>query len=73
MKRYFVKYESDQMICRSFDHIYGNASSIKTAKQYISRCRKTDAEYNPRNFRIYDSWADVDPATDFVPCVYQED
>ena len=72
-KRFFMKYESDEMICQSFDHVYGNASTIKTAKQYIRKCRKNEAKYNPRNFRIYDSWADVDPETDHVPCVYQED
>ena len=49
------------------------ASSIKTAKMYINRCRKQKAQYNPRNFRIYDHWADVDPITNYVPCVYQED
>ena len=70
-KRYFMMYESDERICGSHDHIYGNASSIKTAKGYIRRCKKEN-NYNPRNFRIFDSWADVDPETDFVSCVYQE-
>lgn len=73
MKRYSMQYESDQIVCRSNDHIWGNASSIKTCKQYINRARKVMAEYNPRNFRIYDHYADVDPETDYVPCVYQED
>lgn len=72
-KRYFMKYESDQMVCQSFDHVYGNASTIKTAKQYIRSCRKNEAKHNPRNFRIYDSLADLDPETNFVPCIYQED
>lgn len=72
-KRYTMRYESDQRVCQSYDHVYGNASSIKTCKQYINRCRKIEAQYNPRNFRIYDSWGEVDPATDYVPCVYQED
>lgn len=72
-KRYFMKYESDEMVCQSHDHTYGQANSIKTCKQYIRNCRKNYADRNPRNFRIFDSFADVDPVTDFVPCVYQED
>lgn len=73
MKQYFMMYESDEVVCRSNDHIWGKASSVKTAKQYISRCREKEAQYNPRNFRIYDSYADVDPDTGFVPCIYRED
>jgi hypothetical protein len=72
MKRYFMEYESDQAICGDNQHVYGYTSSLKSAKGYISRARKTEAEYNPRNFRIYDSWADVDPETNHVPCIYAE-
>lgn len=72
-KRYFMKYESDQVVCHSTDHLYGNASTVKTAKGYISRCKREMKQYNPRNFRIYDSYGDVDPKTDYVPCVYQQD
>lgn len=77
MKRYSLHYESDERNPFSnigeYEHIYGNASTIKTAKQYISRVRKTEARHNPRNFRIYDHWVDVDPSTGYVPCVYHED
>ena len=77
MKRYSLHYESDEHNPFSnigeYEHIYGNASTIKTAKQYIIRVRKTEARHNPRNFRIYDHFADVDPSTDYVPCVYHED
>lgn len=73
MKQYSMQYESDQICCGSHNHEWAMASSIKTAKQYISRCKKEMAQYNPRNFRIYDHWADVDPETNYVPCVYQED
>ena len=77
MKQYSMQYESDQRNPFSnigeYEHFYGYASTIKTAKQYIRKCRKEEAQYNPRNFRIYDHWADVDPATDYVPYVYQED
>lgn len=72
MKRYSMCYESDEVICRSTNHHYGYASTLKTAKQYISKVRKNEADRNPRNFRIYDHWADIDPLTGFVPCVYHE-
>lgn len=73
MKRYSMQYTSDEIVCRSNNHEYGMASTIKTCKQYISRCKKNKAQFNPRNFRIYDHYADVDPVTNYVPCVYQED
>ena len=73
MKRFSMQYESDEIVCRSNNHTYGYASTIKTAKQYIARCRQTQVQHNPRNFRIYDHYADVDPNTDYVPIVYQED
>ena len=72
MKRYSMHYESDEIVCGSTDHHYGYANTIRTAKQYIARVRKNQADQNPRNFRIYDTWADADPITDFVPCVYHE-
>ena len=71
MKRYYMCYDSDQIVCGSNEHVYGFASSLKTAKQYINRCCKEKAEYNPHNFRIYDTYSDLDPKTGYVPCVYQ--
>lgn len=73
MKRFSMWYESDELVCGSYDHQFGMASTIKTAKQYISKCKKSLAQHNPRNFRIYDHYADVDQETDHVPCIYQED
>lgn len=79
MKRYFMEYESDKINYSSSredfrnSHTYGYASTVKTAKSYIRECRKRYSDQNPRNFRIYDSYADVDPETNFVPCVYHED
>lgn len=74
MKQYFLEYESDRIICGTNNHSYGtHASTLRTAKGYIGKVRKLQASENPRNFRIYDCWADVDPETDFVPCVYHED
>lgn len=72
-KQYFMEYESDKIVNRSNIHTYGRGNTIKTCKQYISRVRQNEAQYNPRNFRIYDSFADIDPETDFVPVVYSED
>ncbi len=71
MKRYYVMYDSDWIVCGSSEHMYGFASTINTAKNYISRCRREKAEHNPHNFRIYDTYGDVDPKTGYVPCVYQ--
>lgn len=84
MKQYFVEYVSDRYNRNEYDrekgdygsynHEYGSyASTIKTAKSYIRSIRKNHADENPRNFRIYDRWADVDTQTGFCPCVYQED
>ena len=73
MKQYSMQYESDRVTCGSHNHMWASASSIKTAKQYISKCRQEKALDNPRNFRIFDHYADVDPETGFVPCIYRED
>ena len=70
MKRYSMQYESDRVVCQSNNHVFGYASSLRAAKGYIGRAKRMYAEDNPRNFRVYDHWADVDPATDYVPCVY---
>ena len=72
-KQYFIQYESDKMICGSNVHTDGNASTINSAKSIIRKLRKMLSDENPRNFRVYDCWADVDENTNFVPCVYSED
>lgn len=72
MKRYYMEYESDEIVCRSNRHFFGSASTLKTAKGYISRCRREYAKDNPRNFRIYDVLADV-AEDEHVPCVYSEE
>lgn len=71
-KQYFVEYESDRMICGSYIHTAGMASTIKSAKSIIRNVRKNRAEYNPRNFKVFDSFADIDSETNHVPCVYEE-
>lgn len=55
-KQFYLTFESDKTVCGSNEHFYGNASTIKTAKGYISRIRKNYASENPRNFRIFDCW-----------------
>ena len=82
-KQYFVEYESDKynpnMWNRetesygSYIHFAGNASTIRSAKSIISQIRKERADENPRDFRVYDTFADVDPETNHVPYVYRVD
>jgi len=71
-KQYYVTYDSDRLVCGSNNHDAGNASTLKSAKQIIRNIRITKSEYNPYNFKVFDCWADVDPKTQHVPCVYQE-
>lgn len=82
-KQYYVEYESDVFDTKmynpvtddygSYMHTYSlNASTIATAKTYIKKIRKDKAGENPRNFRIYDMWGEVDRKTNHVPCVYEE-
>ena len=77
MKRYSMQYESDEINRMSnigeHNHLYGYARTIKTARAYIAKCRKREARHNPRNFRIYDHESEVNPETNYVSCVYQED
>lgn len=70
MKQYFVEFESDKQTCGDNIHIYGFASTLKTAKSYFCKIRKEYAKDNPRNIRVYDTFGEV--VNGFVPCVYQE-
>jgi len=71
MKRYFVEFTSDRIICQSKTHVYGYASTLKAAKGYINRIRKTYAADHPQDFRIYDTQGEA-PENEHVPCVYYE-
>lgn len=71
-KQYFVEYESDKKVCGRYTHPGGSTSTLNGAKSIIRRVRKELAEYNPRNFKVFDCLADVDPVTGHVPCVYEE-
>ena len=70
MKQFSVYYESDRIECRSNTHHWADASSLKTAKSYFKRIRKSDP--SARNIRIYDTWADLDPITNHTPIIYSE-
>lgn len=71
MKRYSVYYRSNRKRCNSYKHFGGNSSTIKTAKSYIGRIKKEEAEDNPRDFEIVDVYAGMD--NDIVPpVVYRE-
>lgn len=81
-KRFFVVYESDRYNRMrfnletddygSYDHDGGNASTLRSAKSVIRNIRRDYADESPRNFRVYDSYAEIDIKTGFVPCVYAE-
>lgn len=71
-KQYFVTFEDDKKVCGTNEHMAGNASTIRSAKSIIRNIRKEYVGKNPRNFKVFDSWADVNPETKFVPCVYEE-
>ena len=73
VKRFSLEYISDdrEACSGTFNHItqqydkylhgglYGN--SMKTMKNYISKIRCEKAEYNPREFRVYDLEAPDEP------------
>lgn len=69
MKRYQVRYENDQVLCGSNEHTWGFASTFKSAKTLVSRCRKNDG-HNPRNIKIFDTF--VSDENGFAVCVYSE-
>lgn len=57
-KRYYVRYESDKIVCGSNDHHYSNFNkkevAILAAKQILRSGDFTDE--NPRNVRVYDTY-----------------
>jgi len=54
MKRYTLYYTSDKRDQKSnigeYLHSYGNASSVRTIKQYVNRVKREYANNNPRDF-----------------------
>lgn len=54
MSLYELRYESDQIVGKSNQHIACRTLSLKCAKKAIPAFRKDYAKYNPRNFEILD-------------------
>ena len=71
-KQYYVEFTSDRIICGSNKTIISRCSSLRSAKSVIRKTRKDYSEYNARDFRVYDTWAEIDVATNHVPCIYFE-
>ena len=57
-KQYTVRYESDECVCGSYLHTWGNYSTLKNAISGIAKLLKADAANNPRKIAIYDCWVD---------------
>lgn len=72
-KQYFVKYKSNKIICGTNIHIVGYVSTIRGAKAIIRNIRKNYSEEDPKDFKVFDSYAELDKETNFVPCVYCEE
>lgn len=72
MKRYFVEFTSDRVVCQSNTHLYGFANTVKTAKGYIRKIKKEYAADNLRSFKVYDTQGDA-PENEHVPFVYSEE
>lgn len=54
MKRYYIRYESDKVVCGSNEHNRCYSSTLKTAKSIANRTKKEYSEENARNIRVYD-------------------
>ena len=73
-KRYFVTclwdYRREDGTVFTRTTTLGNAGTTDSAKRIIGNIRKNCAYANPREFKVFDSFAEVNPETNFVPCVY---
>lgn len=69
-KRYYVRYESDKIVCGSNDHHYSNFNkkdvAIFAARQILQS--GDFADENPRNVRVYDTCT---PEGDSAKIVWQ--
>lgn len=68
-KRYNIRYESDKIVCRSNEHPYCNASTLKSAIAIANRIKKELADENARNIRVYD--VDAGNWDEPAPVVYE--
>ena len=84
-KQFFIGYTTDDSqrlfengrIPRNFESNGVGYSSIKSARNGIAKVRREEADKHPREFGVYDGWAEpiINPVMDgleFVPCVYCE-
>lgn len=79
-KQFSVEFISDRpgiKTAHGMDALGGSFSTIAGARRSIAKIRKEYAPYNPREFAVFDSWADPIPnpvmnGEVFVPCVYCE-
>lgn len=71
MKRFYMRYESDEVVCGSNEHDWAGANTISTCKKYIRECRRYKGNEHPRNFRVYD--IEVTDENGCAVVVYRED
>lgn len=84
-KRFFIGYVTDETqrlfengrIAHNYEFSGGGYSSLKSAKNGIAKMRRENAEKHPREFGVFDSWAEpvINPVMDgeeFTPCVWCE-
>ena len=83
MKRYCIEFETDKPNGYRYDfktdsyiktniRTAGYASTLSSAKSVIRNMKKNPEYENPRNFKVYDTFADVEEETNYIPCVYEE-
>lgn len=84
MKRYFLEYVSDRKegcggtwnhITQMYDeylHDGYRGNSMKTMRGYIAKIRRTESEYNPRDFRIYDYYLPNESDGHVGQCYYEQ-
>lgn len=79
-KQFSVEFISDRpgiKTAHGMDSLGGSFSTIAGARRSIAKIRKEWAQYNPREFAVFDSWAEpiINPVMngdEYVPCVWCE-
>lgn len=61
-KRYYVRYESNEVVCGSNDHHYSNFNKKEVAILAAKRILQSGdfEDVNPRNVRVYDTYTPID-------------
>lgn len=57
MKRFYIEYESDKIVCKSNKHHYCSANTLKSAVSIAKRIKKELANENARNIKVYDIYS----------------